>query len=270
MSTDWDKRAATYDQLGWVHNEDLLDWTTKHVLDAVRPAVGRTGCGRLLEVGCGTGALTERLAAERGLNIHALDVSQEMIDRCHQRLSDAVRDNVFLDRARVMDLPIRMTGSEDYAAVVSRMMLHHSPGSTRDAPVVELGRWAARTRRGGAIVVIEGPPPTVDDRHDAVHLYRAAMALKEPGRHVFHAYEVAEWLLQLGCSEVRTAERWTENNSVRGWLAGGGIDPSRAEAILALHREASDAAKMVYQIRETPDGDVTMRWRHCVVSGIIP
>lgn len=267
MSTDWDKRAATYDQLGWVHNEDLLDWTTKHVLDAVRPAVGRTGCGRLLEVGCGTGALTERLAAERGLDVHAIDVSQEMIDRCHQRLTDAVRDNVVLDRARVEDLPI--SSGPQYAAIVSRMMLHHSPGQTRREPLIQLGRWAMHARAGASIVVVEGPPPTTDEPNDAVHLYRAAMALKEPGRHVFHAYEVAEWLLQLGCSEVRTAERWTENNSVRGWLAGGGIDPSRAEAILALHREASDAAKMVYHIRETPDGDVLMKWRHCVVVGVL-
>lgn len=260
MTTDWNARAATYDSLPWVHDEDLLGWTAKHVLDAVRAAIGRSGYGRICEVGCGTGALTARLAAERGLEVVACDVSAEMLERCHQRLPDEVRDAVRLERVEPKGpIPVGT-----YAAVVSRMMLHHAA----DAPAREIVRWAQRLRPGGCVVVAEGPPPRTDDRHPACDLYRAAMALKEPGRHVFHAHDVAEWLLDAGCAEVRVVERWTHGNSVRTWLAGGGIEAGRAEAILALHREAPPEAQKAYRIEETEDGDVRMSWRHCVVTGI--
>lgn len=256
--TDWDKRAGTYDSLAWVHNQDLLDWTAGHALVAIRAAIERTGFDRVLEVGCGTGALTERLA-QAGVSMVAVDVSREMLSKATARLWDHTDHVEFA--------PVRPEGplpSGPFAAVVSRMVLHHAP----ESPLRSLVDWHALLPSGGAIVVAEGPPPAVDDRHPANDLYRAAMALKEPGRHVFHAHDVADWLLTLGCEDVRTAERWTDGNSVRGWLSGGGIEPSRAEAILALHREAPTAARSRYFIRETGDGDVLMRWRHCVVSGV--
>lgn len=256
--TDWDKRAATYDTLGWVHNPSLLDWTAEHALAAISGAVERTGLGRVMEVGCGTGALTERIAAG-GRRVLAVDVSAEMLSKATARLwdhLDTVSFQPVFPGGRLPDGP--------FAAVVSRMVLHHAPAT----PAHELGYWATLLPPGGAIVVAEGPPPSTDKMHDANHLYRAAMALKEPGRHVFHAHEVADWLFDLGFEEVRVDERWTAGNSVRGWLTGGGIEPSRAEAIMALHREASPAARSLYRIEETPDGDLLMKWRHCVVVGV--
>ena len=255
--TDWDARANTYDTLGWVHG-DGLDWTARLAIGAIQEAIERTGVNRVLEVGCGTGALTERLANE-GYCLHAVDVSERMIARARERVGTRVGQVGYYRIDADDSLP-----PWDYAAIVSRMVLHHAPCE----PGEQIARWAPILPPGGALIVAEGPPPTTDDRHDAVHLYRAAMALKEPGRHVLHAYQVAEWMLDAGCVEVRVDERWTEGNSVRNWLAGGGIEPARAEAILALHREASPTARKVYRIEETADGDVLMRWRTCVVSGI--
>jgi SAM-dependent methyltransferase len=256
--TDWDARAATYDTLGWVHNPDLLDWTAGHVLDAVLGAVGRTEVHRLLEVGCGTGALTARIA-DAGYRVLAVDVSEAMLSKASARCWDHL--------GRVDFAPVTPGGplpEGDFAAVVSRMVLHHA-FATPEATVAE---WVRAVPSGGAVVIAEGPPPSTDDRHDANHLYRAAMALKEPGRHVFHAHDVAEWLFRSGCAQVQVTERWSEGNSVRGWLSGGGIEASRAEAILALHREASPSARALYRIEETADGDLTMRWRHVVAVGV--
>jgi SAM-dependent methyltransferase len=263
-TTDWNARAATYDSLAWVHNQDLLDWTARLALNAIKPAVERTEVGRILEVGCGTGALTQRLVVPskhtlKSWKTIAVDVSGEMLKKATARLWDHLDAVDFFEVEPAKGLPFG-----PYAAVVSRMVLHHAPFT----PLGMLQAQAKYVAPGGVLVVAEGPPPSVDDRHDANHLYRAAMALKEPGRHVFHAHDVAEWMFQSGCVEVRVAERWTEGNSVRGWLSGGGIEPSRAEAILALHREASPSARALYRIEETPDGDVTMCWRHCVVTGI--
>lgn len=256
----WDRRAATYDDLAWVRRGDLLSWTADLVDRSVPALVD--GDGELLpvlEVGVGTGALTVELA-KRGRRVVGVDVSQAMLDRCAARLADAgLRADLRFVRPSG-DLP-----PGPYAAVVSRMVLHHATWH----PAFQVAAWRSQVAPGGTIVVAEGPPPHVDDRHDACHLYRAAMALKEPGRHVFHAHDVAQWLFDAGCDEVASHERWTDGNSVRGWLDGGGVDADRARAILALHREAPERARVLYKIEER-DGDVLMRWRHCVVAGRVP
>lgn len=260
---NWDSRAETYDRLAWVNRGDLVYWVAGLVEDAVRRSPAWPGlCAHpLLEVGVGTGALTEalrRVHRLRGMDLLGVDVSPKMLKRCELRLA---RAGLVARLAQVS--PTGEVPAGPYAAVVSRMVLHHAPGHPRDM-VADWVRLAAP--EGGVVAVAEGPPPASDDRHPACDLYRAAMALKEPGRHVFHAHDVAEWLFAAGCRDVAVHERWTEGNSVRNWLAGGGIDGWRVEAILALHRDADPAAREAYRIEER-DGDVLMRWRHAVVIG---
>ena len=48
---------------------------------------------RILEIGCGTGAVTERLV-DLGAQVTALDQSPEMLERAQQRLANAPRDAV--------------------------------------------------------------------------------------------------------------------------------------------------------------------------------
>jgi demethylmenaquinone methyltransferase/2-methoxy-6-polyprenyl-1,4-benzoquinol methylase len=48
---------------------------------------------RILEIGCGTGAVTERLVA-LGARVTALDQSPEMLERAAQRLTDAPPDSI--------------------------------------------------------------------------------------------------------------------------------------------------------------------------------
>ena len=50
-------------------------------------AVPKPGA-RVLEIGCGTGAVTERLVA-RGAEVTALDQNPEMLERAQARLGDA-------------------------------------------------------------------------------------------------------------------------------------------------------------------------------------
>lgn len=255
----WNKRATTYDSNGWTSKPDLLAWSAEHAVSLLRTAPGfadaATRC-RTLEVGCGTGTFTEALA-DRWLAVDAVDLSPAMVERARVRLArrPAVSVSTVADP---YDLP-----DQKFAGVVSRMVLHHAP----DSPLQTIERWRSRCRPGTAVVIVEGPPQSSDDRHAAWELYVDAMREKEPGRFTFHSAQIADWLFSAGCEDVRAIERWTHGNSLRAWLSGSGIEGDNAEAILDLHRKARPSARALCRIQEMPDGDVSMSWRHVVVGG---
>ncbi|MEV5649993.1 class I SAM-dependent methyltransferase [Nocardia sp. NPDC052254] len=100
-------------------------------------------CARVLEVGCGTGALAARLA-RRADRVDALDRSPEMIAAAR----GAVPGNVTCTLADVLEHPLPEAG---YDAVVSLMALHHMP------PERALPRFARTLRPGGVLAVIALP-----------------------------------------------------------------------------------------------------------------
>jgi len=267
----WNERAEGYDRLKWVHDDDLLGWTMDAVLGGAVVVRDRLeGPLAVVEVGCGTGALTSRLATVvDGLafeRLLAYDVSPEMVIRCRARLRcEGLEDAVEL---RVAD-DVRTRGLGRADLLVSRMVLHHASDGLESA----LRRWGSRVNRGGAVVVCEGPPPVADTRHPAWRLYRQAMAIKEPGRLTFSASQVAETMLHCGYSEVMVCERFTEGNSLRGWLdnATAGLSPEARAEIEALHFHGYEDpfVRRVYRMERTEDGDLLMRWRHCVVVGYV-
>src|SRR5262245_26084358 len=68
VEKDFD-RLAQLDDDGWTHNNQYHAFLLREV---------PPDCARALEVGCGTGALSRRLAAHAG-QVIALDLSSEMV-----------------------------------------------------------------------------------------------------------------------------------------------------------------------------------------------
>jgi len=60
---------------------------------AVAEAVANRPAPEILEIGCGTGAVTERLVA-LGARVTALDQSPEMLERAEQRMADAPSERI--------------------------------------------------------------------------------------------------------------------------------------------------------------------------------
>jgi ubiquinone/menaquinone biosynthesis C-methylase UbiE len=113
------------------------------VAEAAAPAPGR----RVLEIGCGTGAVTARLVG-RGATVTALDQNPEMLERARARLADAPPGAVtWLERtaAEIDGLP---PGAFD-AVVASLALSEMSPGERRFV----LRAAAERLRPGGVLVV---------------------------------------------------------------------------------------------------------------------
>lgn len=254
----WNRRATTYDSNGWTSKPDLLAWSAEHAVTFLRTAPGFPDAdrkARTLEVGCGTGTFTEALA-ERWLAVDAVDLSPAMVERARVRLGrkPAVTVGTVADPYSLPD--------GRFAGVVSRMVLHHAP----DSPVQAIERWRSRCLPGTAVVIVEGPPQSSNPRHAAWELYVDAMRSKEPGRFTFHSAQIADWLFEAGCEDVRVVERWTHGNSLRAWLSGSGIEGPEAESILDMHRNAPESARRLCRIEDDGD-DVKMSWRHVVAAG---
>jgi trans-aconitate methyltransferase len=101
------------------------------------------GARRVLEVGCGAGALASHLAA-RVEHLDALDRDPAMIDAARM----VVPSNVTCVLADVMTYPL---APQSYDAIVSTAVLHHLP------LVPALARLADALRPGGVFAAIDLP-----------------------------------------------------------------------------------------------------------------
>lgn len=102
--------------------------------------------GHVLEIGCGTGALTERLVA-KGLRVTALDQNPQMLDMARARLADQTQQVAWNERtaAEIDDLP-----EADFDAVVASFSLSEMSAGER-AHVLRAA--AGRLRPGGVLAV---------------------------------------------------------------------------------------------------------------------
>jgi SAM-dependent methyltransferase len=121
--------------------------------------------GRILEVGCGPGHLSIVLAAEHGLDVTALDLDPEMIDRARRKADQATaaghRAPVFL-AADVAQLPF---DEASFDLIVSTYSMHH--WSDKPAGLAEIRRvlrpggraliWDLR--KGFALFHMQAPDP---------------------------------------------------------------------------------------------------------------
>ncbi|MFC4004675.1 class I SAM-dependent methyltransferase [Prauserella oleivorans] len=122
------------DPFGWDHNA----YYQRLLLRAVP-----MGARRVLDVGCGAGSMTARLA-RRATHVDAIDCSPEMIEFARERTPANVRCVL----ADVLEYPLPDAG---YDAVVSMTALHHLPLETA------LTRLARAVRPGGVLAAVALP-----------------------------------------------------------------------------------------------------------------
>jgi len=102
---------------------------------------------RILEIGCGTGAVTERLVARKA-RVTALDQSPEMLERAAQRLADAPPDCIsWLERtaSEIDALP-----EASFDAIVASFCLSDMSSGERSFTL----RQAARLLRPGGTLAV--------------------------------------------------------------------------------------------------------------------
>lgn len=90
--------------LGWLINNPIRRWYTRHLLDAVGIKAGET----VLELGCGPGTFTVEAARRLGPTgkLIAVDIQPRMIAQAEQRVRQAGLNNVEFHVAGAYDLPV--------------------------------------------------------------------------------------------------------------------------------------------------------------------
>lgn len=136
VQREYDRLAETYDRR-WAR---YVERTVALTLEDVQPAPGM----RLLDVGCGSGVLLERLRARcPGAQLHGLDLSSGMLERARQRLGDDVE----LAEGRAAELP---WPDNSFDGVISSSMFHYLRN-----PVAALREWRRVVRPGGCVRVVD-------------------------------------------------------------------------------------------------------------------
>jgi ubiquinone/menaquinone biosynthesis C-methylase UbiE len=158
---------------------------------------------RVLEIGCGTGAVTERLVA-RGARVTALDQSPDMLELARKRLPAAPGAVEWLERtaSEIDALP-----AAAYDAVVASLVL--SDMSTGERAFV-LGQSAKRLRPGGVLaagdeVVARGAAQRAIQR--LVRAPQAAVAWLVVGSVSHPIADLASELRAAGYA-IRSETRW--------------------------------------------------------------
>lgn len=133
IQTDFD-RIALLSGDDWDHNEHYHSFLLRHI---------PVHCRAALDIGCGTGAFSRRLA-ERSDRVVALDLSPQMIrlarerSRCYSNIEFHVAD------ATTWDFPL-----ERFDCVASLATLHHLPIEEM------LLKMKGALRPGGVLVVLD-------------------------------------------------------------------------------------------------------------------
>ncbi len=105
-------RLAQLDAIGWTANNQYHDFLLRHV-----PPL----CTNVLEIGCGTGAFSRRLAA-RAKHVLTMDLSPEMIRVARSR--SAHLPNIDFE---IADATTRAYPQEHFDCIVTIATLHHLP-----------------------------------------------------------------------------------------------------------------------------------------------
>ncbi|HUJ39907.1 MAG TPA: methyltransferase domain-containing protein [Candidatus Acidoferrales bacterium] len=182
MTNEWD--AAEYDA-----KHAFVYQKAKGLVDLLAPVPGE----RILDLGCGTGALTAEIAA-RGAEVLGIDRSEDMISQARKKfpaLTFEARD------AR----ELRFHGQFD--AVFSNAVLHWIP----EADQVIAG-MARALRSGGRFVAEFGGKGNIQRLVAGFHRAFSALGLREPeGVSPWFYPSIAEYsgLLEKHGLEVRTA-----------------------------------------------------------------
>lgn len=119
----------------------------------------------VLELGCGTGALTEKLI-QRGALVTAVDQSKAMLWRAHRRAPSAT----FVQR----DI-LSLNCDQKFDRVLIAFVLHHMDIKARIS-TLNIARDALRT--GGLIGILDWVEPTRSPLRWALHAFLSAV---EPG-----------------------------------------------------------------------------------------
>ncbi|MEK8131599.1 malonyl-ACP O-methyltransferase BioC [Paenibacillus filicis] len=180
--------------------QSLLGWKNKSDIDRLS----------MLEIGCGTGTLTEILVTEwPSASMTALDIAPEMIRLAEQRvLSDDASFNgirtMTADRVRFLHADVEVWAKNAPASLFD-LIVSNACFQWLSHPRQTLGHLRRMLRPGGSLIFTTFGPDTFCELHEAFHAVYRAHGM-EPQRHGLWFLSIDEWnsmLKESGFSSIQ-------------------------------------------------------------------
>jgi 2-polyprenyl-3-methyl-5-hydroxy-6-metoxy-1,4-benzoquinol methylase len=134
VRADFDRIARLTEHGGWDHNDHYHDFLLRHV---------PKHCRNALDIGCGTGTFTRRLA-QRALRVVGVDLSPEMVRIARERSTGY--PNV---EYRLSDVQDWEPAEAQFDCIATIATLHHLP------PEEMLRKMRMALRPGGTLLVLD-------------------------------------------------------------------------------------------------------------------
>jgi SAM-dependent methyltransferase len=222
----FDEVAAEYDEFRRGYPAELVDVAMERG--------GLAAGSRVLEVGCGTGKLTERLVG-RGLRIDAVDPGAAMLDMARRRLGSSDDVTFHLAPFEEVELP-----ADTFDALFSATAFHWVD------PNVGWAKAARLLRSGGLLALLAHTVVRTERSADADEEFQALVRM--------HAPEVAaDWqpMRDLETLEAGLDERRGNISTLWDWGSHGRFDLAVDEAARLF--EDVEPTVVVTDIEETGD-----------------
>ena len=209
----WEIRAAHYDKLFWVKDENYLD-------EIIR--VGKFKKTQIvLDVGTGTGIVARKLI-NHVKHVLAIDISHSMLDKGKWEGMSIIK----------WDIGNTLFRESLFDKITARMVFHHIL-SNLDRVLL---RCYDVLKEGGEIIVAEGVPPTDDE--EVISWYTNMFKLKED-RRTFSIEMLQYFLEKNGFVNIKTHIYIIERFSINNWLRNSGLTKARQEKIYKMHINAN-------------------------------
>jgi ubiquinone/menaquinone biosynthesis C-methylase UbiE len=213
---------------------------TRQIRRHLAAQLGISAGVRVLEAGCGTGAVTAELWQSGPARVHGVDLSARFL---HQAAANDPRSAYTC--GDVYHLP--------YANASFDHCVSHFLFLWLASPLPALREMMRVTRRGGYVILFAEPdyPARVDYPQPLARLgVLQTQSLADQGANPAVGRESAHWLVQAGCVDVHsglTGGQWgdspdpafirSEQDTLRGDLSGR-LPAAELESLLTLDRQA--------------------------------
>jgi ubiquinone/menaquinone biosynthesis C-methylase UbiE len=189
----WNARAATFDgELGHGVHSDVQRGAWLHLLDRLAGPPPK----RVLDVGCGTGALA-LLFAELGHSVTGVDLAVQMLEVAKHKAEEANARIEF----RVENAIALSDLDKTYDIVVARHVIWTLPDPARG-----VGEWLRVLRPGGRLILIEGKWAHNEAVPRYSHPLKAALAWSERCALTFASFVTRRKLWRLHVREYKQLE----------------------------------------------------------------
>lgn len=208
----WRSLGQTFDDVAEAYDEVRPSYPAE-LVDAALARGGLGAGARVLEVGCGTGKLTELLVA-RGLRIDAVDPGPNMIRAAQRRVGENAGVRFHVGRFEDVNLP-----EEAFAALFSATAFHWVE------PAVGWRRAASHLEPGGLLALLTHAGIRNEQSHEAFESFRAVIRKYAPDAAEFMRPERDLQTILTGVEERRgnASEAWD-------WVMGEQHDLAVADA----------------------------------------